>query len=111
MMEQGELIAETRQKARKHYDCDDCGRKIHPREDYSRALLVYDGSKYTWRRCDACDRWINSGLAPLFDGSWEYEAGGLIAWVEEAFMHDDGWIYVDDELRAHYGLRVREVTP
>lgn len=104
MSEAGTLISETRQRARKVYQCDDCNWQIHKGEMYARACLVYDGHKYTWRRCESCDQWASSELAPLFAGMWELGYGETVQWLAETFEHADGWIYIDDEQRRAYQL-------
>jgi len=93
MSDYATLISEREQRARKPYRCDDCGWTIHKGETYRRACLVYDASKYTWRRCDCCASWLATpGLLRLI-GEWG--AGGLPAAIRDELERADGWIFVE----------------
>ena len=43
------LIAESRQRARKHHRCDNCQCSIAPGEVYLRQRSVCDGTLYVWK--------------------------------------------------------------
>lgn len=40
--------------ARKEHKCDECRRKINPREQYLREVTLFDGKVETWKTCADC---------------------------------------------------------
>lgn len=48
------VSSETVRTARKAHRCNECGRDIHPGEQYRSLFQVYDGSPGTFKTCQHC---------------------------------------------------------
>ena len=96
--------------ARKRHRCGVCRRVIMPGEQYWRQA-GFDGTAWTNKTCQHCERLIPAYLADCCDDEWERE--GLIEWVEEArpdlyAWMQAGWRWPDGELAPlPFGSRCR----
>jgi len=65
----GIILEQRLYKARKQHQCCNCGRVIESKEEYEKAVGIWDGDFDTYKTCEAC----LSLRAAFFCGSYHFD--------------------------------------
>lgn len=99
-------IDDSKPKARRAHQCDDCRRIIEPGETYRRWRGTNDDGIYTWKSCAHCDRlttWIWSDPESRY--MWD-EGLDVHEWIIECELPD-----LQRQYRAKWaGVAVEDVA-
>lgn len=88
MDEHPDVHRTTHPRARKRYECRECGADINPGDTYRRDFSVIMGEAVTFICCATCDDLIGRFFAAVDDAKLDgmaFEIGGLRAAIRELY--------------------------